>query len=187
MEFDYVIVGAGSAGCVLANRLSEDSKNSVLLLEAGGKDKSALVKIPFAYAAMYNTSKDWKLSPEPLVHANNQSIFYPRGKLLGGSSSINQMVYIRGNRLDYDEWSSLGNDGWSYDEILPYFKKSENYYGGANDFHGVDGPLGVTRSTETYNNDLWEPFEEAAKEIGLKENSDFNGADQIGFGYFDLM
>ncbi len=122
-KFDYIIIGAGSAGCVLANRLSENSANSVLLLEAGGPDKKMEIHIPAAYGNLHRTEVDWGFSTEPQKHVNNRRIYLPRGKALGGSSSTNAMAYVRGNSADYDEWASLGNQGWSYKDVLPYFKK----------------------------------------------------------------
>ncbi|MFK7950265.1 MAG: GMC family oxidoreductase [Saprospiraceae bacterium] len=186
MTFDFIIIGAGSAGCVLANRLSENPKHSVLLLEAGGRDKSLKIDIPLAYSQLYHTKYDWDLSPKPLQRAKKRIIFYPRGKGLGGSSLINSMIYIRGNRKDYDNWSELGNKGWSYDEILPYFKKSENHWKGESKFHGKDGLLGITPAFERYSNPLWEALKNSGKDIGLKPNNDFNGKKQEGLGIFDM-
>lgn len=186
MNFDYIIVGAGSAGCVLANRLSANPNNKVLLLEAGGKDNKLEISIPLGYANLYHTSVDWDFKPEPLKHADNQVIFYPRGKVLGGSSAINSMIYIRGNKKDYDEWADLGNKGWSYDEVLPYFKKSENHVNGNSTYHGGNGPLGVTRATDRYENPLWEVVKNAGEEVGLPPNDDFNGEKQLGLGIYDM-
>lgn len=186
MNFDFIIIGAGSAGCVLANRLSENPRYSVLLLEAGGRDKSPKIDIPLAYSQLYNTKYDWRLVPKPLQKANDKVIFYPRGKGLGGSSLINSMIYIRGNRKDYDDWKKLGNNGWSYDEVLPYFKKSENHWNGENDFHGKGGLLGVSPAFERYSNPLWEALKNSGQDIGLKPNDDFNGAEQEGLGTFDM-
>lgn len=186
MNFDFIIIGAGSAGCVLANRLSENPTHSVLLLEAGGRDKSPKIDIPLAYSQLYNTGYDWQLSPKPLQNANNRVAFYPRGKGLGGSSLINSMIYIRGNRKDYDDWASLGNEGWCYDEVLPYFKKSENHWNGENKYHGKGGLLGVTAANERYSNPLWKALKNSGKNIGLKPNDDFNGEKQEGLGIFDM-
>ncbi len=186
MNFDYIIIGAGSAGCVLANRLSENPNHKILLLEAGTGKKSLNIDTPLGYSELYNSNYDWCLKPNPLKHANNQVIFYPRGKGLGGSSLINSMIYIRGNRKDYDEWADLGNKGWSYKDVLPYFKKSENYWNGANEFHGNSGLLGISSAAERYENPLWESLKNAAAEVGLKENSDFNGQEQEGLGVFDM-
>jgi len=137
--YDYIIIGAGSAGCVLANRLSENPNNKVLLLEAGGKDNKQDAKIPAAFPKLFKTEMDWELYTTAQKNAGNRKLYLPRGKMLGGSSSMNAMIYIRGNKADYDEWSSLGNKGWSYDEVLPYFKKSEGQKAIKNDFHGNKG------------------------------------------------
>ena len=143
--FDYIIIGAGSAGCVLANRLSENSKHKVLLLEAGGKDTYPWIHIPVGYyKTMHNPKTDWCFKTEPDENLNGRSINYPRGKTLGGSSSINGLLYIRGQARDYDIWRQQGNTGWGWDDVLPYFIKSENQERGANKFHGVGGPLSVS-------------------------------------------
>ena len=142
--FDFVIVGAGSAGCVLANRLSADGQHSVALLEAGGLDWSPLIHVPAGWAANWNNPNvDWGYHTEPEPELQDRSIYWPRGKVLGGSSSINGMVYIRGNRQNFDHWAQLGNQGWSYDEILPYFRRSEDQRRGEDEYHGVGGPQKV--------------------------------------------
>lgn len=141
--YDYVIIGAGSAGCALANRLSEDPSTSVLLLEAGGPDTAQEIHIPAAFSSLFKSPIDWANETEPQPHLNNRRLYWPRGKVLGGSSSINAMVYIRGNRRDYDHWQALGNPGWSYADVLPYFKKAENEERGASEYHGSGGPLNV--------------------------------------------
>lgn len=186
MDYDFIIIGAGSAGCVLAYRLSENPHHSVLLLEAGGESKSSKIDVPLAYSQLYHTEYDWCLRPKPLRNANEQVIFYPRGKGLGGSSLINSMIYIRGNRKDYDDWSSLGNKGWSYEEILPYFKKSENYWNGENKYHGKSGLLGISSAAERYYNPLWDALKNSGQVFGLKPNEDFNGEVQEGLGTFDM-
>src|SRR5450759_2985573 len=142
--YDYVIVGAGSAGCALANRLSEDPSTSVLLREAGGPDEAQEIHIPAAFSSLFKTPIDWAYETEAQSHLNNRRLYWPRGKVLGGSSSINAMIYMRGNRRDSNHWAALGNAGWSYGDVLPYFKKSENEERGASEYHGTGGPLNVT-------------------------------------------
>ena len=182
MEFDYVIVGAGSAGCVLAHRLSEDPRNRVALLEAGGRDKNMWIHIPVGFAKTLNDpTVNWLFHTEPDEKTRNRPIPIPRGKVLGGSSSINGMLYVRGHARDYDTWAQLGNRGWSYDDVLPYFKRSENHEGGANEYHGVGGPLTVSEQVQTH--PLCDAFIEAAKTCGFPHNPDVNGASQDGFGY----
>jgi choline dehydrogenase len=179
--YDYVIVGAGSAGCVLANRLSEDPDVSVLLLEAGGPDTNDLVHVPAAFPALYRTAQDWDHSTIYEPHANDRRIYLPRGKVLGGSSSINAMVYIRGNRLDYDGW---GLEGWRYDDLLPYFKRAEDNERGPDEHHGVGGPLPVGESRSR--NPLSQRFLDAVAARGLPMNPDFNAGEQDGFGWYQL-
>ncbi|MGF1700860.1 choline dehydrogenase [Photobacterium makurazakiensis] len=182
-EFDYVVIGAGSAGCVLANRLSENPSVSVLLLEAGGRDWNPWIHIPVGYfKTMHNPSTDWCYKTDEDAGINNRRLQWPRGKVLGGSSSLNGLLYIRGQREDYDDWAALGNDGWSYDEVLPYFKKSECQSRGADAYHGGDGPLKV--SDLRLRREIAERFVSAAQEVGIPENRDFNGAQQEGVGYF---
>ena len=142
--YDYIIIGAGSAGCVLANRLSEDPKVKVLLLEAGGADKRKEIHIPLAFSKLFKTPCDWAYYTEPEAALENRSLYWPRGKVLGGSSSMNAMIYIRGHRADYDGWRDLGNPGWGYQDVLPFFKKSENQERGASEYHGASGPLQVS-------------------------------------------
>ncbi len=178
--YDYIIIGAGSAGCVLANRLTTDPKISVLLLEAGGKDSNPKIKIPAAWPTLLKTKIDWGYYSEPMEHVNDRRIFMPRGKTLGGSSAINAMFYMRGNRLDYDDWSKNGASGWSYEEVLPYFKKSERNQRLKNKYHGNDGELWVSDQQEL--NLMSEKFLLAVQETGFPANNDFNGADQMGFG-----
>jgi choline dehydrogenase len=182
-EFDYVIVGAGSAGCVLANRLSADGKNSVLLLEAGPKDTNIWIHVPLGYARLFKEkSVNWMYQTEPEPGLNGRSVFQPRGKVLGGSSSINGLLYVRGQHEDYDRWRQHGNSGWGYDDVLPYFKKAENQQRGADDFHGFGGPLPV--SDWRHADPLSEAFVTAATEAGIPANPDFNGATQEGAGFF---
>jgi choline dehydrogenase len=183
-SFDYVIVGAGSAGCVLAARLSEDPGARVLLLEAGGPDDRSEIRIPAAFSKIFKTPLDWNYSTEPQANLHGRELYWPRGRVIGGSSSINAMIYIRGNRLDYDDWERLGSPGWSYEEVLPYFRKAENYFGGASRWHGAGGPLRVERLQTV--NPLSRAFVEAAEEAGLPRNQDFNGAQQDGVGIYEV-
>jgi choline dehydrogenase len=178
--YDYVIVGAGSAGCVLANRLSEDPDVSVLLLEAGGPDTNELVHLPAAFSALYRTAQDWDHSTIYEPFANDRRIFLPRGKVLGGSSSINAMIYIRGNPLDYDEWGA----GWTWAEMLPYFKRAEDNERGESELHGAGGPLPVSEGRSR--NPLAQAFLEAALACGHPANDDFNGPAQDGVGHYQL-
>jgi choline dehydrogenase len=188
MNFDYIIIGAGSAGCVLANRLSEDPNNKVLLLEAGGPDKKLEIHVPAAYSKLNRTEVDWAFSTEPQEHVLNRRIFLPRGKTLGGSSSTNAMAYVRGNAADYDGWAAMGNPGWSYEEVLPYFKKSENneqiseLNGG---FHGKNGELNVTFA-QKFRTPFAEAFVDACEQLGLPKNNDYNGQNQRGAGNFQF-
>ena len=181
-EYDYVIIGAGSAGCVLANRLSADPGVRVLLLEAGGPDDDEMISTPAMFGRLLNTKFDWGFRTVPQTELNNRQIYWPRGRALGGTSSINYMIYLRGHRLDYEHWRQLGNEGWGYDDVLPYFKKSENNETENGPFHGKGGPLNVTGQAERYR--LTEMFIEAAQETGIPFNPDFNGESVHGCGYF---
>ena len=182
-EFDYVIVGAGSAGCVLANRLSADGKNSVLLLEAGPRDTNLWIHVPLGYGRLFKEKTvNWMYQTEPEPGLDGRSVFQPRGKVLGGSSSINGLLYVRGQQQDYDRWRQRGNDGWGFDDVLPYFKKAEDQQRGADDFHGAGGPLPV--SELGHPDPLSAAFIAAAAETGLPKNPDFNGASQEGAGFF---
>jgi len=184
MEYDYIVVGAGSAGCVLAARLSEDPAVKVLLLEAGGRDSRREVRIPAAFSKMFQTPVDWTYFTEAEPHLNDRKLFWPRGKMLGGCSSINAMIYIRGNRKDYDHWRDLGSAGWGYADVLPYFRKSEDQQRGPSEFHGAGGPLSV--SDHRCVNPLTEAFVAAGEQSGFARNDDFNGAAQEGFGKFQV-
>jgi choline dehydrogenase len=182
-EFDYVIVGAGSAGCVLANRLTADGKYSVLLLEAGPEDRNLWIHVPLGYGKLFKEKTvNWMYQTEPEPGLGGRSVFQPRGKVLGGSSSINGLLYVRGQHEDYDRWRQRGNLGWGFDDVLPYFRKAENQERGADDFHGADGPLPV--SDMIHIDPLSAAFIEAAAETGIPKNPDFNGATQEGAGFF---
>lgn len=183
IDVDYIVVGAGSAGCVLANRLSEDPKVRVLLLEAGGEDRNPWIHVPVGYfKTMHNPALDWCYMTEPDPGIANRQLQWPRGKVLGGSSSLNGLLYIRGQREDYDRWEALGNRGWSFQDVLPYFKKSEDQERGADPYHGVGGPLKV--SDLRLRRPIAEHFIQAAQDIGIPFNADVNGAVQEGVGYF---
>ena len=184
MRFDYIIIGAGSAGCVLSNRLSENQNNRVAVFEAGGSSDIWKVKMPLALLyAMHDPKYNWKYYSEPEPHLNNRRLFCPRGKMIGGSSAHNGMVFVRGNRNDYERWEAFGLKSWSYDKVLPYFKKIENWSEGENQYRGSLGPLPVNQSKNT--NPLFKAFLSAASESGYKINPDMNGKYQEGFGMFD--
>ena len=184
-SFDYVIVGAGSAGCVLANRLSADGHYSVLLLEAGPPDTYPWIHVPIGYAkTMFNPSVNWCFHTEPEPGMNGRRIYWPRGKTLGGSSSINGLISIRGQRQDYDGWAAAGNAGWSYADVLPYFRRLEHAPFGDPAFHGIDGPLWCSPIGRKH--ELIEAVIAGAGELGIPRNDDFNGADQEGAGYYHL-
>nr|WP_288900425.1 GMC family oxidoreductase N-terminal domain-containing protein [uncultured Sneathiella sp.] len=184
-DFDVVIVGAGSAGCVLANRLSTDAGTRVLLIEAGGSDNRFWVHVPVGYLyCMGNPKTDWCYKTEPEAGLNGRSLAYPRGKLLGGCSSINGMIYMRGQARDYDHWRQLGNVGWGWDDLLPYFKKSEHHYGDAGEFHGTDGELLVEEQRLSW--PVLDAVRDAAEELGIARTDDFNAGDNEGSGYFPV-
>jgi choline dehydrogenase len=184
-SYDYIIIGAGSAGCTLANRLSADPKTSVLVLEAGGEDRNFWIHVPAGFIkTMVDPKVNWLFDTEPEANLGGRQIPIPRGKVLGGSSSINGMIYVRGQARDYDMWGQLGNRGWSYTDVLPYFKRSENREGGGDEFRGEGGPLNVADVTETY--PLLDTMIDAAEEAGYPRNGDYNGAEQEGFGYYQV-
>jgi choline dehydrogenase len=182
--FDYVIVGAGSAGCVLANRLTADGRRRVLLLEAGGADRDIWIHIPLGYGRHFTNPKvNWLYVTEPEAECHDRAIIQPRGKVIGGSSSINGLLYIRGQREDFEHWRQLGNVGWSHDDVLPYFRRAEDQSRGADDWHGEGGPLGVSDMEPL---PVCDAFIAAAEQCGYERNPDFNGAAQEGFGYYQL-
>ena len=176
--YDYIIVGAGSAGCVLANRLSKDASNQVLLLETGGSDKNIFIKMPTALSIPMNTEKlAWQFHTEAEPYLDNRKMHCPRGKVLGGSSSINGMVYVRGHAKDFDEWQEHGAQGWDYQSCLPYFQKAESFYLGKDAYRGDKGPLGVNNGNEMAN-PLYGAFIEAGKQAGYAATDDYNAAQQ---------
>jgi choline dehydrogenase len=182
-SFDYIIVGAGSAGCVLANRLTESGKHRVLLLEAGPSDRHIWVHVPLGYAKLFNNTRyNWCYQTEPQAECHGRNVIAPRGKTLGGSSSINGLIYIRGQAEDFDHWRQLGNAGWSHEDVLPYFRKAEDNERGAGEHHGAGGPLGVSDIRDRH--PLAAAFIEAAVQSGYPRNDDFNGAVQEGAGFY---
>jgi choline dehydrogenase len=181
--FDYIVVGAGSAGCVLANRLTASGRCRTLVLEAGGEDRGIWLHIPLGYGRHFtNPTVNWLYTTEPEADCGNRRIIAPRGKVLGGSSSINGLIYIRGQAQDFDHWRQLGNPGWSFEDVLPYFRKAEGNVRGADAWHGADGPLAVSDAREAH--PLADAFLKAAEQCGHGRNADFNGATQEGFGYY---
>ena len=184
-HFDYIIVGAGSAGCVLANRLSEDPKVSVCLLEAGPVDSNPLIHMPIGFSLMSENKKtNWCFETVPQQQLNGRRGYQPRGRVLGGSSSVNAMVYIRGTPADYDRWAEAGATGWSYQDVLPFFKRSQDQARGEDEFHGTGGPLAVTDLR--YKNPLSHMFVDAARQLDLPLNDDFNGDSQEGVGFYQV-
>ncbi|OAQ51940.1 hypothetical protein HTG_14910 [Natrinema mahii] len=181
--YDYVIVGAGPAGCVLANRLSADG-DEVLLLEAGEPDEQREISIPVAFSDLFQSDVDWNYHTEPQSELDDRELYWPRGKTLGGSSSINAMIYVRGQSADYDRWAELGNEGWGYEDVLPYFKRAEDNARGPSTSHGVGGPRHVDDIRSP--NELSEAFVKAGQAVGLSHNEDFNAGEQTGVGFYQV-
>ncbi|HEY5635759.1 MAG TPA: choline dehydrogenase [Burkholderiales bacterium] len=186
MEFDYIVVGAGSSGCVLAARLSEDGRHSVLLLEAGPRDRSPWIHLPIGYGkTMFHPELNWRFETEPEPEMKNRRIYWPRGRCLGGSSSINGLIFVRGQPEDYDHWAALGNRGWGWNDVLPWFKRLESNSRGASEFHGGDGPIAC--SDIVGRNELIEAIIGGANELGVPRTDDFNAGNQEGVGYYQLF
>jgi choline dehydrogenase len=183
--FDYIVVGAGTAGCVVANRLSADPSVSVLLLEAGGRDNYFWIHVPIGYLYTQNNPRtDWCFKTEPEEGLNGRALNYPRGRVLGGCSAINGMIYMRGQARDYDMWRQLGNAGWSWDDVLPYFKRSQRHFAGASDHHGADGEWRVEEPRISW--EILDAFRDAAAEVGIRKTDDFNCGDNEGSSYFQV-
>ncbi|WP_240812631.1 GMC family oxidoreductase N-terminal domain-containing protein [Streptomyces sp. DASNCL29] len=183
-SYDYIVVGAGSAGCTVAARLSEDPNVTVVLIEAGPPARGRLFEIPALFSQQLKTAFDWDFETEPEPRLGGRRAYLPRGRVIGGTSSMNTMLYVRGHRHDYDTWERLGNPGWGYDDVLPFFKKSEDNERGADDFHGAGGPLAVSDPISVH--PLLTAWVEAAQDAGHKHNPDFNGPEQEGVGYHQV-
>ncbi|MCB2055589.1 MAG: GMC family oxidoreductase N-terminal domain-containing protein [Geminicoccaceae bacterium] len=184
-QFDYVVVGAGTAGCALANRLSKDPRNRVLLLEAGGSDRYFWIHVPVGYLYTQNNPRtDWCLKTEAEAGLNGRALNYPRGKVLGGCSAINGMIYMRGQKQDYDLWRQAGNEGWSWDDVLPYFRRSQDHFGGGDTWHGAGGEWRIEQPRIAW--DILDTFRDAAAETGIPPVDDFNRGDNEGCGYFQV-
>ncbi len=185
-EFDYIIIGGGTAGCVLANRLTRDQNATVLLVEAGGKDDYVWIHIPVGYLhCIGNPRTDWLYSTQADAGLGGRSLIYPRGKVLGGSSSINGMIYMRGQAQDYDRWAELAGDAsWGWDQVLPLFRQSEDYHGGASSHHGAGGEWRVEKQRLSW--DILNAFRDAAEQVGIPKTPDFNRGDNSGSSYFDV-
>ncbi len=179
-RFDYVIVGAGAAGCAVANRLSEDPSVRVLLLEAGGRDWNPFIHMPVGFTKLTGPKVNWEFETVPQAQLNNRPMWYPQGRTIGGSTSINAMIYIRGHREDYEAWAAAGNKEWGYDQVLPFFRKAEPNERLNDEYHGSDGAMNVTEQVQ--HNELSKAFVRAAQELGLSYTADFNGASQDGVG-----
>ena len=183
--YDYIIIGAGSAGCAIANRLAEDMALRILIIEAGPPDTSFKLKMPAGFASLgENSPYNWRYETVPQKHCNDRRMYWPRGKTLGGSSSINAMLYVRGHASDYDHWRQLGNEGWSYREVLPFFKKAEHNERYNDEYHGTGGPLNVAEQRHAL--EINDGFIRACAGLGIPRNDDFNGADQFGVGYYQV-
>jgi choline dehydrogenase len=185
-EFDYIVVGAGSAGCVLANRLTESGRHTVLLLEAGGSDRSPWIQVPIGYGKTFTDPRfNWKYFTEPDPGLGNRKTYWPRGKVLGGSSSINAMLYVRGHACDFDDWAAAGNPGWAFRDVLPYFRKSEDHVWGASDYHGSGGPMRVSEFTTAVHS-ICQRFLAGCELLGIPANPDFNAVQMEGAGTWQM-